>query len=425
MALYPTAAFQTDQALPVQRNYGFKTWFYAAVLFATLLCGILYDAGILKLFNGALSDNVSRSFYLVTAFAILSSAVLVELSAAFSALLLIAYFMMLNVMGAKVSPNPVANSMVLNYCSLACAPIAAHFFRRGDYNLLKNILLLAGSIYALMYIYASLRYAGQAGEQATTMIAASDGRDARIFMNSAGVTLLMGVAAGSLKNRSGSFVVNAATLLIGMVALYLSQSRQVEAVVLGVLAAYFVFGHGRIMVTGYCLIFLTGIAVFGLLFVQDVSIYSLFGTDQSAIARQNEMIYAGSAFRDSPILGVGIYNPIPQILPAGEVFDKSKSVFWNDLGIYGIFYCAGLVGCLLFVIMALMTISSRLRYIRIGVPRFLADGLGLAGVMLAVTGFSSTSLWNNGCEIFAFVIAAYCCPPRRLLLTFEEELPKA
>lgn len=425
MALYPTAAFQAGQALPVQRNYGFKTWFYASVLFGTLLCSILYDAGILKLFSPALSDNVSRSFYLVTAFAILSSAVLVELTAAFSALLLIAYLVFLNVLGAKTGPNGVANSMVLNYCSLACAPIIAHFFRRGDYNLVRTIVLLAGSIYALMYIYASIRFPG-GGEQQVAgagMIAASDGREARIFMNAPAIVLLMGISAASLKTRSGSFALNALALFLGAASTYFSHSRQVEALIFGLLLVYLLIGHGRILVTSYCLVFLTGVTVLTALYLMDYNIYSFFDTDLSSLARRNELIYAGNSMRDNPFIGVGIYNPVPLNLSSTEVFDKSKAVFWNDLGIYGVFYAAGLVGCIIFTVMALLTISSKWRYARIGLPPFLADGLGVAGVMLAVTGFTSSALWNSGCEIFAFVIAAYCCPPRRLVLTFEETPP--
>lgn len=395
-----------DPIIPVQGPAMGAASRSAILLFAAnFIFSLAYNSQIVKFAGEHTFEYVNRSFYIVAIAGVVVGFVLQEFLASLAALALFAYFGAMAIVGSENSPLGLINSIFLPYAPLAMAPLAAYLMRQGRGQFIETIIKCAAIVYFLLYIYFSHTVTGDASrtKSGAGFIVSSGGRGARLAIDTAGLTAAYFLALAGI--RSGKqLALNGLILLLGCVVLYLSDSRLLTVMMVLVSVAFIIMPGSRILDYGAAAGFALASGVMLYLLATGQNIYALLSSDNSALARMQELNSIRQSMDQGLITGHGFFTP-GSIDPTKGT-DYTRDIFWNDMGIYGILFATGVVGLVIFILMSVRFILSRSTFDAAGQPRTLTNGLGLACVICGTLGFTAPFVWTNGLELVALVVAA-------------------
>lgn len=378
----------------------------ASVVFGLhFFLAIMYNSQIVKFFGGNIFEYVNRSLYIISGISLILGIFFGEFFATSISLLIFVYMSTMTIVGSYNMNIGISNYLFLVYTVLTSAPVVAYLFRVGRGNTVGAIIKVILMVYFAMYVYFSMTVSDGGVRTASGggFIMASDGRGSRIAIDAAATAT--GYFLGFTALLACRFSVsNISILILAILTIYLSSSRQFIFLIYFISVVYLFFGGRKVLGKRLLWLFiLVAVAMIVDAAVGD-NLYSYFSFDSSGYARLQELETIKNSFWQNALFGKGFFNPMANNPDVGV--DYSGIVFWNDMGIYGIIYATGFFGIFVFVVQSALAIKSLPVFIRAGLDKPLASGLGLASVTIGIFGVSAPNLWTSGFELLTLIVAA-------------------
>jgi hypothetical protein len=394
------------------------TWKTGLVLFCYAACiftAVFYNGQVFKFSGDKISALVNYGIYACAASSMLLGIILLEFSAVAFSVSLYAFFTILVMIGAKLSPLGFQSFMLVQFIPILYTPLISFLFRRGVFREFYLVTAIVVALYCITYDYLSSTVHASSEMQlsGSGFIATSGGRDSRIGIEGVATLICLFLGLSGLKARSNT-ILSLIMIAASVAAFYFSLSRTIEINALIFSIVFLLFGTSKYLDRAMKALVVIATIAFILILLQGYNIYEQNTSwDVSVSSRAAELENARQWIMGHMITGVGFVSPLR--LGDHVIYDPTKDVFWNDLGIYGVLYVGGFIGVAVYMTMNWMLVSSRAVFQSIGMPRHTRDGLAMAGICIAATSVSVPTAWGTGLVLCAIALAGYTClPPARL-----------